>query len=536
MNSNIATSSYTSITWTSSATNVATIDQDGKVTAIAPGTTTITAVLTNGLSRDITVTRDIKVLIPIQGISIDESSTTLYIEDNVNDHATLHITYNPTVYEVDDTIEWTSSNPNVVTVNSNGVVTGLAPGTVTITASAAHYNGAITSTASVEVKVLATNYNITNHDSTRMNMEVGDTFDYETEIIPSNSSYRTVSWESSDPTKVSVDQTGHIEALSPGTVTITTVLTNGLGRDITTTREVKVLIPITGFNIVENSIDLYIGDATVDNQTLTKQYTPTVYEVDDTITWTSADTNVATVDSTGKVTAVGNGTTTITGKVSHYGDQYVDTATVNVTTLALNFDITNQNENDEMEMEVTDEFEYEILPATSSYTSITWTSSATNVATVDQNGKVTAVAPGQTTITAVLTNGLSRDITVTRDVKVLIPITGFDVTENSVDLYYGDPTYDHTTLHPVFTPTTYEVDDTIEWTSDDTDVVTVENGVITAGTIEGTATITARLTHYGNTFTDTVTVNTYVLAQEFNITNQTANTEKEMEVGQEFTY
>ena len=240
----------------------------------------------------------------------------------------------------------------------------------------------------------------------------------------------------------------------------------------------------------------------------------------------------------GVITGVDEGTATITARLTHYGNTFIDTVTVNTYVLAQEFNITNQVSNVTKEIDVGEEFTYEteILPENSSYTSISWVSDDTNIATVDSNGKVTGVTPGNAHITATLSNGPATALTATREVKVLIPITGFDVTESSVDLYYGDATYDHTTLHPVFTPTTYEVDDTIEWTSDDTDVVTVENGVITAGTIEGTATITARLTHYGNTFTDKVTVNTYVLAQEFNITNQTANTEKEMEVGQEFTY
>ena len=336
------------------------VDQTGHIEALSPGIVTITTVLTNGLNRTIETTREVKVLKPVTAFEVTEQSVDLYVGDPNYDNVTLTPVITPADNEVDDSILWTSSDTDVVTVDQTGkVTTGTIEGTATITARIPHYGNQFIDTVTINTKVLALSYNITNHDSTRMDMEVGDTFDYETEILPTNSSYRrTISWSSSDPTKVSVDQTGHIEALSPGTVTITTVLTNGLNRTIETTREVKVLIPITGFNIVEDSIDLYIGDSTVDNQTLTKQYTPAVYEVDDTIAWTSADTNVATVDETGKVTAVGNGTTTITGRVSHYGNTFTDTATVNVTTLALNFDITNQNENDEMEMEVTDEFEY----------------------------------------------------------------------------------------------------------------------------------------------------------------------------------
>ena len=533
-----ATSSYTSISWTSSNSTIASIDQTGKVTAIAPGTVTITATLANGLDRDIIVTRQIKVLIPIRSFAVRDTNNELYIGDSDYDHKTLVPVYNPTDFEVDGTIEWTSNDESVVTVDEHGVITAVDEGDTTVTARVTHYGNQFISTVNVSVRILTLSFTITNHDSTLMNMEVAHEYTYETNISPQNSSYKTVTWTSSVPTVATVDQTGKVRAFAPGDTTITAVLTNGLGRDITLTRDIHVLIPIENFDLQEASLDLYVGDPELDHATITKIYTPTNFEVDGTVAWTSSDPDVATVDANGTVTGVDEGEVTITGRVTHYGNQFIDTVNVRVKVLTLSFDILNHaaNERKDVELGTTFTYQTEILPTNSSYQVINWSTSNQRIATISSDGVVTPREPGTVTIIAYLANGLGRDITLERTLRVPIPITGFDISEQSVDLYAGDPTVDNVTLTPVYTPTAYEVDGTIEWTSSDTDVVTVDStGKVTAGNTEGTATITGRVVHYENQFIDTVTVNTKILALEYNITNY-ENTRMDIEIGDTFDY
>ena len=529
-------SSYRTITWSSSNSTIATIDQNGKVTGISPGTVTITAVLTNGLGRDITITREVKVLIPIRTFELTKTDYTLYMGDATRDHMTVVPIYTPTNYEVPGNLEWTSSDTDVVTVN-NGVITAAGPGDATITARVIYYGNRFIDTVNVNVKVLAQTFNITNQAAnTIKNIEEGEEFTYETEILPTNSSYTSITWSSSNSTIATVDQTGKVTGITPGNATITAVLTNGLGRDITITRDIHVLIPIRSFELTKTSYNLYVGDSTTDHMTVVPIYTPTNYEVPGNLEWTSSDTDVVTVNN-GVITGVSEGTATITARVMHYGNQFIDTISVDVKVLALSFNITNQNANEVKEIEEGQEFTYEteILPTNSSYTNITWSTSNATIATVDQTGKITGISPGNATITAVLTNGLGRNITLTRNIKVLIPIRSFELTDTDYTLYVGDPVADHMTVVPIYTPTNYEVPGTIEWTSSDTDVVTVDNGVIT-GVNSGTATITARVTHYGNQFVDTITATVKVLTLEFNITNQNAGDVKEIEEGEEFTY
>ena len=532
-----SSSSYQTTSWTSTDPTIVSVDQTGHIEALSPGIVTISSILTNGLGRDITVSREVKVLIPITGFDVTETNATLYVGDSNLDNITLTPVITPTGYEVDDTIEWTSSDTDIATVE-DGKVTGVSNGTVTISARLTHYENTFIDTVTIEVLTLAQEFNITNQDeNVTKEIDINEEFTYTTSIIPISSSYSSISWISSDPNVATIDSNGKVTGVTPGTTTITATLSNGPANSLIVTRTIKVLKPITGFDVTETNIDLYYGDANLDHTTLHPVITPAGYEVDDTILWTSSDNDVVTVNN-GVITAgTIEGTATITARLTHYGDTFIDTVTVNVYVLAQEFNITNQEENEELELEVDEEFEYEteIIPSNSTYTSITWTSSDQNVATIDSNGKVTGVTPGTTTITATLTNGTVNTISITRTVKVLKPITGFDVTETTATLYVGDSNLDNITLTPVITPTGYEVDDTIEWTSSDTDIATVEDGKVT-GVSNGTVTISARLTHYENTFIDTVTIEVLTLTQEFNITNQASNVTKNLNVGEEFEY
>ena len=116
------------ITWTSSNTAVATVSTGGLVTGLSPRTATITAAATDNSQHyktcSITVTGT---AVAVTGIALDRSTATVKKNDTLQLFATLeplNTTYN--------TVVWSSSDPDVATVDSNGVVTGVAPGTATI--------------------------------------------------------------------------------------------------------------------------------------------------------------------------------------------------------------------------------------------------------------------------------------------------------------------------------------------------------------------------------------------------------------------
>ena len=134
-----------------------------------------------------------------------------------------------------------------------------------------------------------------------------------------------------------------------------------------------------------------VGDSPV---TLVAKVTPASTS-DKTVTWRSSNEKVATVDSNGKVTPIGNGEAKITAEANGY----TATCTVKVTTAVSGITL----DKSELSMKVGDNpvtLVAKVTPDDATDKTVTWSSSNVKVATVDANGKVTAVGNGEATITA----------------------------------------------------------------------------------------------------------------------------------------
>ncbi len=136
--------SLSGITWESSAPTVATVDNNGKVTAVKAGTATITAKVGNDISATCTVT--VKA-----GYSINVSSSVSVKQGSTK-------TIAPTLYQGTAKIEnatfsYDSDNKSVATVNEDGAIRGVAPGTAKITVSCIPATGLQAVTATVNVTV-----------------------------------------------------------------------------------------------------------------------------------------------------------------------------------------------------------------------------------------------------------------------------------------------------------------------------------------------------------------------------------------------
>lgn len=142
-----STATNKSVSWSSSRPDVATVDEDGKVTAVKAGATSITVITTDGSKTakcDVTVEPR---PIPVTGISLDKSSLEL-VED---EEASLIATIAPADAS-NKSFSWSSSNSQVATVDDSGKVTAVAPGTATITATTADGGKTATCAVSVEAK------------------------------------------------------------------------------------------------------------------------------------------------------------------------------------------------------------------------------------------------------------------------------------------------------------------------------------------------------------------------------------------------
>lgn len=192
------------VTWTSSDSEVATVDETGKVTALKVGNATITA--SAGFKS-----AECKVTVYIPVSSIELSKTKLYL--NIGESETLVATIKPDD-ATDKSIVWTSSDDTIATVDDNGKVTAIKEGKATIKAKA----GEKEAECSVSVGIAVTGIKL---DNTSLEIRVDDTATLTATVSPDNATDKTVTWTSSDATVASVDESGTVKAIKVGTATIT---------------------------------------------------------------------------------------------------------------------------------------------------------------------------------------------------------------------------------------------------------------------------------------------------------------------------
>ena len=289
----------------------------------------------------------------------------------------------------DKTVVWLSSDLAVATVGEDGTVTARAEGTATITAHA----GGKTATCAVTVNKITEKPEPVAVESVTLNattltLEPGKTMTLTATVTPDNADDRTVAWSSSDTAIATVSEDGTVTAVSIGEASITAQAGD---KEATCTVTVKqILIAVENVTLDETTLTLMRGDT----GKLTATVTPD-NAYDKTVLWSSSNASVATVDGNGTVTAVSKGTATITaqagGKTATCAVTVnpipVENVTLNVTTLKLAPNMTKT-------------LTATVNPDDADDTTVTWSSSDTSVATVSNDGMVTAVKVGAATITA----------------------------------------------------------------------------------------------------------------------------------------
>ena len=295
------------VTWSSSKTSVATVDANGKVTAVAEGTATITA-QAGDKTASCTVTVKKKV-VAVESVTLDKSS----LELTEGETATLTASVKPD-NATNKTVTWSSSNQSVATVDQNGTVTAVAEGNTTITAKA----GDKTATCSVTVKKNTVAVESVTLDKSSLELTEGETATLTATVKPDNATNKTVTWTSSSSSIATVDQNGKITAVSEGTATITAKAGDKTASCTVTVK--KNTVAVESVTLDKSSLELTEGETA----TLTASVKPD-NATNKTVTWSSSNQSVATVDQNGTVTAVAEGNTTITAKA---GDK---TATCTVT-------------------------------------------------------------------------------------------------------------------------------------------------------------------------------------------------------------
>ena len=389
-----------SISWSSNNEAVATVSEDGTITAKSAGTAVITATSENGKTASCAITVE-KKLIPITEVLIDKSSATL----TEGDSTTLTATVLPENTTDRKDISWSSSNNDIATVDTTGHVEAKKAGTVIITATSTNGKTA-ECTVTVEKKLIPiTEVSLS---ESAVGIIEGNTHKLTATVLPENTTdSKSVSWSSNNEAVATVSEDGTITAKSAGTAVITATSTNGKTAGCTVTVSKKE-IPIVDVALNRTSATITEGDIL----NLTATVLPENTTESKNIGWSSSNNDIATVDSTGKVTAKQAGTVVITATSSN-GKTASCTITVEkkeipITEVVLNKTSAVVDEGETIKLIAT------VYPEnTTNGKSIKWNSNNNTVVTVDLMGNVTAKKAGTAIITATSENGVSASCTIT---------------------------------------------------------------------------------------------------------------------------
>lgn len=482
------------VVWTSSNTNVATVDQTGKITAKAVGNTTITVTTQDG-SKTATCAVTVKAkTVSVTGVTLNTTSKTMEIGDTF----ILTATVAPTT-ATNKNVTWSSGNSNIATVDQTGKVTAKAVGNTNITVTT--QEGSKTATCAVTVKektpttisVIGVTLN-----ETIKNIEVGDMFTLTATIAPSNATNKNVSWLSSNSSIATVDQTGKVTGVAAGNATITVTTQDG-AKTATCAVTVKArTVSVTGVTLNETTKTLEVGDTGI--------LIPTIAPTNATnknVTWTSSNSNIAAVDNNGKITAKAVGSATITVTTQDGSKTASCQVTVNektpakvsVTGVTLNETTKTVNTGDTFTLTAT------VAPENATNKGVTWTSSNTSIATVDQNGMVTAIAKGNATITVTTQDGSkTANCQVTVNERI-VSVTGVEINVKVHTMKVGDTLEITAKVLPE-----NATNKNVTWSSSNRNVATVnENGKVTA-VAQGNVTITVTTQDGSKTASCQVTV------------------------------
>ncbi len=410
------------VTWASLNAAVATVNNQGNVTAVAAGGTVITATA-EGRSASATINVSST---PATSVALSLPRDSMAVSNTMQASATpLDANGKPMTGR---TLAWQSSNPAVATINSSGSITALVAGQTKISVIC---DGIVTTRTLTVISPTATTLVLTPNSvdvlvgaSSQLSAEVRDQLG---NILKP----KTLTWSSANTGVVSVSSTGAVTGVSLGSANVT-VSTGGLTASGTVNvRNVPVanvsVTPATTGVVAGKSVALTVTSTDASGAVLTNRVA----------TFASSDVNVASVDASGLVTGVAKGTATISVTVEGKVATVVVTvlpgtiAPVATVTFTLNSSVLNPRETTASVAESYDA-NGNRLDRAFSYASLN-----PNVATIDSRGVITAIASGTVSL-SVTAEGVTAYASLTVATQAPVPVANVIVTTPKSQMQVGD--------------------------------------------------------------------------------------------------
>lgn len=443
-----ADATNTDMSWESSDERVAKVSEDGVVTLLAAGTTIITVV--PAYNPYATMAQCIlTVLQSATDFALDKTQVTL------ESGKTEILAYTMKPATATSTVIWTSMNTDIVTVSKDGKLTAKEPGTTYVIASTE--NG-LSSTCKVTVTKAATGVTL---DIYNLKLAVGDTYQVTAVPSPSNSTEKTFTWKSKYPSIATVSSSGKIVGVKPGSTVITVKTKSGAVEYL----YVTVYQRVTSMKLNYTKKTIVKGK----KYTLKAVFTPT-NATNKKVTWTSSNTKIASVTSSGVVSGLRGGSVVITAKSQDGGYRATCLVTVKqpVTSIKLSKSSYALGIGRSITLKATIKSNY------STNQKLKWTSTNVKIASVNSSGVVTGKRKGTVTIKAAATDGSGAYATC--KIHVVRQATKITLNKTTIKMLVGNTTKIKAKVSP--SNASYK---SVKWSSNNSKVASVDsNGNIFA--------------------------------------------------------
>lgn len=290
-------------------------------------------------------------------------------------------------------------------------------------------------------------------------------------IAPSDADDKSVSWKSSNSSVASVNE-GKVTAIKQGQATISVSTNDGNKIAKCNVTVNSKIIPVTNIEVTPKNLEIKVGEkgeisASISPENATNK----------SIVWKSSDENVAVV-SNGEVSGIAEGDVVIYASVDGVCDSSIVTVSkIGVDKVEINQDAVKINVGDSLKLTVT------VSPENATYPDITWVSSNTEIATINESGVIVGKKEGTTNVIAIADNISSQECIV--EVSS-VPVQSITLNRSNVSLLVDETIRLSATIYPQ-----NATDKTIDWSSTNNDVAYVRDGKVVAMNV-GTAIIKAQ--------------------------------------------
>ena len=391
------TASNKSITWSSSNPDVVSVDQNGTITLNKAGhTATIYAEANDGsgvISRI-----DITIDVAVENILFPDAKT--ITDENENEIQTLDVLVGiPTVINAtvqpenasNKQLSWTSDNntisigPTADNINGQIFLSSKIEDVISIKAiDGSNVEKRLYIIGKIPVRELTLNMNTATID-------LGDTLQLEY-TINENADNKDVIWESSNENILTVDQNGLVRGVSGGDATVTIKALDGSG--MSASCNIISVVLITDITFTQKNIELHVGSTYAfiknDNYTITPNNANVTK-----LNWYTSDESIATITNDGTITAINE------GKVKVYAaatDNSGIIASADIIVTIPSSELLLSDYNLTLNVDQTYTLVATVIPDNTSLQYVEFTSLDPDIATVDENGNITAVSSGETSI------------------------------------------------------------------------------------------------------------------------------------------